>query len=153
LSKSTENGFGAVSRAVLVHGRSSKLPQSDLYRRARRVLSQWISGQEIRQGAISLVPPFAIKPRRMGHPPCGCASPLLLPPGVGPPFRPDQKVKLDKSEATRGGSFLGCSPRGMTSVMLPAASRPTLAKNARMGHPRFVMEKEDRPRRRVGHAI
>ena len=29
--------------------------------------------------------------------------PLLLPPGVGPPFRPDQKVKLDKSEATRGG--------------------------------------------------
>jgi hypothetical protein len=28
--------------------------------------------------------------------------PLLLPPGVGPPFRPDQKVKLDKSEATRG---------------------------------------------------
>jgi hypothetical protein len=26
-----------------------------------------------------------------------------LPPGVGPPFHPDQKVKLDKSEATRGG--------------------------------------------------
>ena len=30
---------------------------------------------------------------------------LLLPPGVGPPFRPDQKVKLDKSEARRGA---GC---------------------------------------------
>jgi hypothetical protein len=27
-----------------------------------------------------------------------------------PPFRPDQKVKLDKSVATRGGSLLGCSP-------------------------------------------
>jgi hypothetical protein len=60
---------------------------------------------------------------------------LLLRPGVGPPFRPDQKVKLDKGEATRGGPLLGCSPRGMTRVMLPAASRPTLAKNARMGHP------------------
>ena len=30
----------------------------------------------------------------------------LLPPGVGPPFRPDQKVKLDKSEATRWGFIL-----------------------------------------------
>jgi hypothetical protein len=28
---------------------------------------------------------------------------LELPPDVGPPFRPDQKVKLDKSEAGRGG--------------------------------------------------
>jgi hypothetical protein len=27
-------------------------------------------------------------------------SPLLLRPGVGPPFRPDHKVKLDKREAT-----------------------------------------------------
>ena len=27
---------------------------------------------------------------------------FLLSPDVGPPFRPDQKVKLDKSEATRG---------------------------------------------------
>jgi hypothetical protein len=31
--------------------------------------------------------------------------PLLLPTDVGPPFRPDQKVKLDKSEATRGLSL------------------------------------------------
>ena len=31
---------------------------------------------------------------------------VLLPPGAGPPFRPEQKVKLDKSEAGRGGSFL-----------------------------------------------
>src|ERR1019366_686327 len=31
----------------------------------------------------------------------------------------------------------------MTSIMPSAASRPTLAKNARMGHPRFVMEKEE----------
>jgi hypothetical protein len=31
---------------------------------------------------------------------------LLLPPGVGPPFRPDQKVKLDKTEARRGDLFL-----------------------------------------------
>jgi hypothetical protein len=30
---------------------------------------------------------------------------LLLSPGVGPPFRPEQKVKLDKGEATRGGLF------------------------------------------------
>jgi hypothetical protein len=30
----------------------------------------------------------------------------LLPPGVGPPFHPDQKVKLDKSESTRGGFIL-----------------------------------------------
>jgi hypothetical protein len=45
LSKSAENGFGAVSRAVLVDGYTSELPQSDLYRHgcARRVLSQWIS--------------------------------------------------------------------------------------------------------------
>jgi hypothetical protein len=28
---------------------------------------------------------------------------LELPPDVGPTFRPDQKVKLDKSEAGRGG--------------------------------------------------
>jgi hypothetical protein len=43
LSKSTENGFGAASRAVLVDGRASKLPQSDFYGRARRVLSQCFS--------------------------------------------------------------------------------------------------------------
>ena len=30
----------------------------------------------------------------------------LLRPFVGPQFRPDQKVKLDKSEARGGGSFL-----------------------------------------------
>ena len=30
------------------------------------------------------------------------AAGLGLPPGVGSPFRPDQKVKLDKSEARRG---------------------------------------------------
>ena len=38
LSKSAENGFGAVSRAVLVDGYTSELPQSDLYRGARRGL-------------------------------------------------------------------------------------------------------------------
>jgi len=43
LSKSAENGFGAASRAVLVDGYTSKLPQSDLYRHALRVLCQWIS--------------------------------------------------------------------------------------------------------------
>jgi hypothetical protein len=45
LSRSAENGFGAVSRAVWVGGRISKLPQSDLYRYrcARWGLSQWIS--------------------------------------------------------------------------------------------------------------
>src|ERR1039457_3410538 len=36
-----------------------------------------------------------------------------------------------------------CSPRGMTSIMLPAASWPTLAKSARMGHPRSDMGKEN----------
>jgi hypothetical protein len=30
----------------------------------------------------------------------------VLPPGVGPPFHPGQKVKLDKGEATRGGFIL-----------------------------------------------
>jgi len=48
------------------------------------------------------------------------------------PFRPDQKVKLDKSEATRGGSFLRCSPRGMTRVMLAAASRTTASTTLRV---------------------
>ncbi len=28
---------------------------------------------------------------------------MLLPAGVGPPFRPEQKVKLDKTVAGRGG--------------------------------------------------
>jgi hypothetical protein len=32
----------------------------------------------------------------------------------------------------------------MTSIMLSAASRPTLAKNARMGHPRSDMGKEEK---------
>lgn len=40
LSKSTENGFGAASRCVLVDGRNSKLPQSKFYYRARWVVSQ-----------------------------------------------------------------------------------------------------------------
>jgi hypothetical protein len=31
---------------------------------------------------------------------------LLVPLGVGTPFRPDQKVNLDKTEATTGGHFL-----------------------------------------------
>jgi hypothetical protein len=35
-----ENGFGAASRAVLMDGRASKLPQSGLYYRAR-----WAGGQ------------------------------------------------------------------------------------------------------------
>src|ERR1017187_9707089 len=43
LSKSSENGFGAVSRLVRVDRRTLKLPQSDLYRHALRGLSQWIS--------------------------------------------------------------------------------------------------------------
>ena len=47
LSRSAENGFGAVSRAVLVDGRASKLPQSDLYGRALRVLSQRISSMSV----------------------------------------------------------------------------------------------------------
>src|SRR5216684_723499 len=38
----------------------------------------------------------------------------------------------------------------MTSIMLSAASRPTLAKNARMGHPRSDMGRE-RLLTRVGH--
>jgi len=47
LSKSAENGFGAASRCVSVDERTSKLPQSDFYRRLRRVLSQGISTAEI----------------------------------------------------------------------------------------------------------
>ena len=43
LSKSAENGFGAVSRSVFVDRRASKLPQSDLYRHAPRGLSQSVS--------------------------------------------------------------------------------------------------------------
>ncbi len=48
----------------------------------------------------------------------------LLAPNVGPPFRPDQKVKLDKGEARRGGlslfvrhDFLGDGD-GHTSTLL-----------------------------------
>ncbi len=29
----------------------------------------------------------------------------MLPSGAGPPFRPEQKVKLDKTEAGKGGCF------------------------------------------------
>jgi hypothetical protein len=46
LSKSAENGFGAASRCVLVDEHISKLPQSDLYFRARWVVSQSISVAE-----------------------------------------------------------------------------------------------------------
>jgi hypothetical protein len=43
-------------------------------------------------------------------------------PGVGPPFRPDQKVKLDKTEAGRGGlslrdGFLDYDEDGRTSTL------------------------------------
>jgi len=33
----------------------------------------------------------------------------------------------------------------MTNVMVSAASQPTLAKSARMGHPLLIMGKEDKP--------
>src|ERR1019366_3662704 len=52
-------------------------------------------------------------------------------------------VPIKKSSLTKGrppeGSFLGCSPRGMTSVMLPAASRPTSRKAREVGHPFRVL--------------
>jgi hypothetical protein len=46
-----------------------------------------------------------------------------LPPGVGPPFHPEQKVKLDKSEATGAvlffrHDFLGYDGDGRTSFLL-----------------------------------
>ncbi|MGA2966601.1 MAG: hypothetical protein ABSD64_10335 [Terriglobales bacterium] len=44
----------------------------------------------------------------------------LLPPGVGPPFHPEQKVKLDKSEATRGGPF----PSVMTFWAMAGTDKP-----------------------------
>jgi len=37
-------------------------------------------------------------------------------------------------------------------VMLPAASRPTLAKDARMGHPHFGMGKEEQSMDKGGPA-
>ena len=45
---------------------------------------------------------------------------VLVPPGAGPPFRPDQKVKLDKTEAGRGGLFLR---HGFLVLKLELASR------------------------------
>jgi hypothetical protein len=50
----------------------------------------------------------------------------LLRAGVGPPFRPEQKVKLDKTEATGGGSFLA----GMAFLGLALE----LARSSKGGH-------------------
>jgi hypothetical protein len=62
---------------------------------------------------------------------------LLLRPGVGPPFRPDQKVKLDKRDATRGGLSLDGSPRGMTSVRCQRHRGPLLEKREKWGTPTY----------------
>jgi hypothetical protein len=56
---------------------------------------------------------------------------LLLPSGVGPPFRPDQKVKLDKTEARRGGLSLRHGFLGY-DVGCPAGH---FSKSARSGAP------------------
>jgi hypothetical protein len=40
----------------------------------------------------------------------------------------------------------------MTSIMLSAASPPTLAKNARMGHPHSISEKEEQSVEKAGPA-
>src|ERR1019366_7275334 len=57
---------------------------------------------------------------------------LLLSAGVGPPFRPDQKVKLDKSEGQERGTFLAAWPPadGRESHLgLPSVCRKKLSKN------------------------
>ena len=38
----------------------------------------------------------------------------------------------------------------MTNVMVSAASQPTLAKSARMGHPLFIMGKEEQTPEKAG---
>ena len=58
----------------------------------------------------------------------------LFPASVVPPFRPEQKVKLDKSEAGTGGSFLaswrfgsevGTGPVKQMNEKLEGTTRPT----------------------------
>jgi hypothetical protein len=46
---------------------------------------------------------------------------VLLSPGAGPLFRPNQKVKLDKSEAGRGGLFLHDDFLALTLELPPKA--------------------------------
>src|SRR5208283_5315177 len=61
---------------------------------------------------------------------------LLLAPGVGPRFRPDQKVKLDKSEARRGAAH---PPAVMKEPALRSRRRggPLLKKNEKWGTPLY----------------
>jgi hypothetical protein len=51
---------------------------------------------------------------------------VLLPLGAGPPFRPEQKVKLDKTEARRGGLFLRSGFLGLT-LELPDSNERSLS--------------------------
>ena len=78
-----------------------------------------------------------------------------VPPGFGPPFRPDQKVKLDKSEARREGlflrhGFLGYDEGGHTSTVRRrvvtvagrerASREDAPSRKAREGaHPHFIL--------------
>ncbi len=61
-------------------------------------------------------------------------------PALDPPFRPDQKVKLDKRRGQERGPFLQAARHDQRYATSGIAA--TLARNARMGHPRFVMGKE-----------
>ncbi len=77
----------------------------------------------------------------------------LLPPGVGPPFHPEQKVKLDKSEATGGAfsfrhDFLSYERDGRTSTLLTghvAFSRRVGMEVCDGGHGMFVVKKVKGP--------
>ncbi len=47
---------------------------------------------------------------------------VLLAPGAGPPFRPEQKVKLDKTEAGKGGLFLRHGFWALTLELPPSST-------------------------------
>jgi len=79
---------------------------------------------------------------------------LLLAPGVGPRFRPDQKVKLDKSEARRGAAH---PPAVMKEPALRSRRRggPLLKKSEKWGTPLLLLcsrlAKRAMLAREVGH--
>jgi len=87
-----------------------KLLQSDLYRRARRVLSQWISSTDDCWGRFRLghrsvkgkASHPSRKPRRMGQPWCGCVGGRLGQPPVSSNLC---RNRCDFSRARRGLSL------------------------------------------------
>jgi hypothetical protein len=64
---------------------------------------------------------------------------VLLSLDVGPPFRPDQKVKIDKSEAGRGGLFL----RNGLLALTMGLSKSSKGKGSSRGPPARLLDRFD----------